>query len=177
MHTKEAETIVTKSFAKGRETLYTWNELHFACPPSRTFEFARHVDRWPDYLPHYRRVRFLEGSGCLGGLVEMAALRRFDTVGWPVWWVSEMEVDEEESVVRYRHVRGVTKGMEVEWKLAPADGGTRVTIAHEWHRPQVGKLLAKRIIGPVFVQHIADQTLEGLKRAAEGRSKGAAANA
>src|SRR5439155_1561328 len=74
-----------------------------------------------------------------GGTVEMAAWRPFGLLRYPVWWVSEMTVDRTACEVRYRHVRGITAGMSVVWRLVPhAPGGTAqpegvlVTVVHEW---------------------------------------------
>jgi len=134
--------------------------------------FARgaDVERWPAWLPHYRWVRFLEKRGSTGGVVEMAAWRPFGPVGWPAWWVSEMWIEREVPRVRYRHVRGITTGMDVAWEFVPEGGGTRVTITHEWAGPGwplIGRAAADAVIGPVFVHGIASRTLEGIARAIE----------
>ncbi|MCQ6560198.1 SRPBCC family protein [Paenibacillus mendelii] len=155
--------------------MHTYNEIIMNCPPVTAFQLARQVDRWPQHLEHYRKVQFAEGNSSDGGLVEMAAYRRFDKVSWPVWWVSEMETDEQALRIRYRHVKGITRGMEVEWRIESAPSGTsKVGIVHEWAQPQVGQLVAARVIGPVFVHYIADQTLKGLKEAAERHKEAAA---
>jgi ribosome-associated toxin RatA of RatAB toxin-antitoxin module len=153
--------------------VHTLNEIIMHCPPDRAFSLACQVDRWPEHLPHYRRVRFIRQGTEPHGLVEMAAVRQFGAFAWPVWWVSEMEVSHDERMIRYRHVRGITRGMQVAWKLETAEDGTKVTIVHEWERPTVGKPAAARLIGPVFVHFIADRTLEGLKAVAERRMEAA----
>ena len=98
--------------------------------PKRMFEVVRHVEEWPAHLSHYRYVRLREGATDGGGLVEMSANRPFGLVNWPTWWLSEMEVDHATPAIRFRHVGGITKGMDVEWSFTPADGGTRVRIVH-----------------------------------------------
>ena len=87
-------------------------------------------------LPHYRWVRMLERRPG-GGIVEMSANRPFGPLDWPTWWVSEMWIEPARHVVRYRHVRGVTTGMDVEWKLRETAAGIDVTIVHEWQRAAV----------------------------------------
>ena len=67
---------------------------------------------------HYRWVRMLE-RGADGGVVEMAAWRPFGPLKYPTWWVSEMRVDRATPAVHYRHVRGITTGMDVVWRLQP----------------------------------------------------------
>jgi hypothetical protein len=100
----------------------------------------------------------------------MAAWRPFGPVGYPTWWVSEMRVDRTAPAVYYRHVRGITTGMDVVWQLEPDGAGTAVTIVHEWAGPRwplVGGMAASWVIGPVFIHGIASRTLAGIKRAVE----------
>jgi coenzyme Q-binding protein COQ10 len=150
--------------------------------PWRTmFDVAKNVELWPAYLPHYRYVRFRERATDGGGLVEMAAWRPFGVVAWPTWWLSEMSVDEGAPAIRFRHVDGITKGMDVEWSFrsvgsqsgapaGPGARGTQVKIVHVWDGPPIpllGILSATAIIGPVFIHGIASRTLEGLALTAE----------
>jgi hypothetical protein len=72
--------------------------------------------------------------------------------------------------IRFRHVRGITTGMDVEWSFAGRPGGTQVRILHVWNGPPwpvIHALAAKAVIGPVFIHGIASRTLAGLARAAE----------
>ena len=139
--------------------------------PWRTiFGLAKKVDEWPAHLPHYRYVRFRERASDGGGIVEMSADRPFGPVGWPTWWLSQMSVDEGAPAIRFRHIEGVTKGMDVEWSFQAAPGGTQVTILHVWDGPPVpfiGIPAAMLVIGPVFIHGIASRTLAGLAAAAE----------
>lgn len=139
--------------------------------PWRTiFGLAKKVDEWPAHLPHYRYVRFRERASDGGGIVEMSADRPFGPVGWPTWWLSQMSVDEGAPAIRFRHIEGVTKGMDVEWSFQAAPGGTQVTILHVWDGPPVpfiGIPAATLVIGPVFIHGIASRTLAGLAAAAE----------
>lgn len=153
----------------------TVDETVMRAPPERCFRAAADVERWPELLPHYRRVRFRRKDGFGTGLVEMAARRAFGPFPWPVWWASEMRVDEARPAVVYRHVAGITTGMDVEWSFADrGDGTTQVRIVHEWEdgpRWPLPRLLrrwiADAVIGPVFIHHVASRTLAGIKRAAE----------
>jgi hypothetical protein len=72
--------------------------------------------------------------------------------------------------IRFRHVRGITAGMDVEWTFAPHEAGTLVRIVHAWNGPTwpvIGGIAAHGVIGPVFVHSIASRNLAGLGRAAE----------
>lgn len=149
------------------KSMLTYNESWFPCPPAEAYRLAVQVDRWPLLLPHYRWVRFHQGSPEDGGLVEMAAWRAFGRLPWPIWWMSQMSVDPEARTIRYTHVAGVTEGMEVLWQVEPAGSGSRVTIHHQWEKgphfcgplaPAVGR----GVVGPLFVHHVAGQTLRHL---------------
>jgi len=171
----------------------TVDEILIRAPLERVFQVASGVERWPAILPHYRWVRFLDRRDG-GGTVEMAAWRPFGLLRYPVWWVSEMTVDRRACEVRYRHVRGITRGMDVLWRLVPqrnvlqdsalpsppfrvgTPSGTAqpeavlVTVVHEWRGPAwplVGPLAARLVIGPVFIHGIASRTLAGIKRELE----------
>lgn len=139
-------------------------------PADAMFEAAADVGRWPERLPHYRWIRFNQRRAD-GGVVEMAAVRPFGPFRWPVWWESEMWIDAAHREVRYRHVRGITKGMDVVWRMVPrTPNETDVTIVHTWEGPAwplLGVPAAAWVIGPVFVHGIASRTLAGLARAVE----------
>jgi ribosome-associated toxin RatA of RatAB toxin-antitoxin module len=148
----------------------TIDTIAIAAPPERVFAAARDVERWPAILSHYRWVRFTERRRD-GGIVEMAAWRPFGIARWPTWWVSDMAIDDAGRMIRYRHVRGITRGMDVAWRVMPRAGGTAVEIVHEWDGPAwplISRPAANLVIGPVFIHGIASRTLAGIKRHAEG---------
>jgi ribosome-associated toxin RatA of RatAB toxin-antitoxin module len=150
----------------------TVDEIVVAAPVERCFRAGADVERWPDLLPHYRWVRFQRRDGFGTGRVEMAAVRRFGPLPYPVWWVSEMSLDERRPAVLYRHVDGVTTGMDVEWTFEPLeDGRTRVRIVHDWLQgprwplpAAARRAIADGVIGPVFIHRVASRTLRGIRR-------------
>jgi ribosome-associated toxin RatA of RatAB toxin-antitoxin module len=157
----------------GRQ-MTTMDERLVRAPLSRIFALAANVERWPALLPHYRYVRYLERRADGGGIVDMSAYRPFGIVQWPTWWRSSMRVHAPGPVaapaVRFTHIAGVTRGMEVEWTFHEVEGGTHVRIVHVWDGPNipiVGPAAATLLIGPVFVHGIASRTLAGLAAAAE----------
>jgi hypothetical protein len=150
--------------------MVTLNEAVVNAPVERIFALARTVEHWPAHLPHYRYVRFRSRARDGGGLVEMSANRPFGPLKWPTWWVSQMAVDETIPNIRFRHVEGITTGMDVEWAFTKRDEGTLVRIFHVWDGPgwPVFRVAAAvGVIGPLFVHAIAERTLAGLKAAAE----------
>jgi hypothetical protein len=152
----------------------TVDRIRVHAPFTRVFAAASSVARWPSILPHYRWVRLLDD-----GLVEMAAWRPFGggLIKYPTWWVSQMTIDRPAGEIHYRHVRGVTRGMDVIWRLMEnsdgCDEGVDVEIVHTWSGPTwplIGKLAANLVIGPVFIHGIASRTLAGIKSYAENGS-------
>lgn len=148
----------------------TLDEMVVRAPVERIFALARDVEAWPAHLPHYRFVRFRERASDGGGVVEMSAYRPFGAANWPTWWLSEMTVDAAKPAVRFRHIGGITTGMDVEWTFEPTSSGTHVRVLHVWDGPRwplIGPFAATAVIGPVFVHGIASRTLAGLAAVAE----------
>lgn len=153
--------------------MITVDERRIAAPPEEVFRRAADVEGWPAILPHYRYVRMLERR-VDGGRVAMSANRPFGPLNWPTWWTSEMWIDPARREVRYHHVRGITTGMDVLWRVVAEGAGTHVTIVHEWRGPAWPLLrypAAEWVIGPVFVHGIASRTLAGIARAAEAAAR------
>lgn len=148
--------------------MHTENHILIKAPAGRVYELAARVEDWPRILPHYRYVDLIDpavGGDRRSRLVKMGATRSHV----PVSWTSVQHLDPRKRRVRYRHVAGVTRGMDVLWTLEPVGEGTRVTIEHDlqsgrwWLRPWPSHY----IVGRLFVESIADRTLAGVKRAAE----------
>lgn len=155
--------------------MVTADEAIVRAPVATVFDIVKLVEHWPGYLPHYRYVRFRSRNRDGGGVVEMAANRPFGVLNWPTWWLSHMAIDSETPTVRFRHVEGITTGMDVEWSFVPHENGTRVRLIHVWDGPDwpfIRVPAAIGVIGPVFVHGIASRTIAGLKAAAERAAPG-----
>jgi ribosome-associated toxin RatA of RatAB toxin-antitoxin module len=129
---------------------------------------AADTERWPEILPHYRWVTLLGGGGD-HKTVEMAAKRDFIPVKWRA--TQTVERDGPTPIIRFHHVGGVTKGMDVAWTFNVRGDTVDVTIDHDFKPPWpiVGKPIAEYIIGPQFVEAIAGKTLATIKGIVEGR--------
>ena len=147
--------------------MHTENSVEMRGSLDRIVQLAADVERWPEILPHYRWVTLLEGGGDRK-VVEMAARRDRIPVKWRA--VQEIRRDGPTPVISYRHIRGVTKGMEVDWTFEPRGDIVLVRIRHDFRPgwPLVGDLLAEKIIGPQFVAYIAGKTLATIKAKVEG---------
>lgn len=151
--------------------MQTENSIDINGPIDRVYELAAEVMRWPEVLPHYRRVRLVRKDG-RRRVVEMAAHRD----GIPVGWTAVQELVPEERRILYTHIGGPTRGMEVEWTIREMPGGVvHVKIWHGFNPPWplVGPFIAKYIVGWFFVHNIAGKTLAAIKRIVEeGRGAG-----
>ena len=135
---------------------------------AQIYQFAADIQDWPALLPHYRYMRILERSET-HKIADFGATRIFTfgdlSVHWPCSWQARQELFPTERRITYKHLRGFTRGMWVEWRLEPCGDHVRVTIDHELNYPLpiLGPLFAKYIVGNLFVHQIAGKTLQCIK--------------
>jgi ribosome-associated toxin RatA of RatAB toxin-antitoxin module len=139
-------------------------------PAALVFELARDVSRWADLLPHYSRSRVIEQRPDGAVIADFIARRPFVPLlglGLPVTWRSRTWSEPLERRLRFVHVAGATRGMDVTWRIEPrADdvAHCRVTIEHDFDPPL--PFLAV-IVNRWFTQAIAGRTLATFKSIAE----------
>jgi hypothetical protein len=133
-----------------------------AAPPELVFALARDVTRWTDLLPHYRSaaVERVEASGAR--IVRFVAVRP-GLLRVPVAWRSRTWSEPETCRLRFIHLGGATRNMDVTWRIEAADGGCRVTIEHVFPAPRAWATFVDRL----FTRRIAGQTLASFKAIAE----------
>ena len=102
------------------------NSIIMRAPRTLIFETAANLELWPQILPHYRYIHYLEKSS-ERNVVVMAATRS----GIPITWTSIEEIDRERMEVRFKHLKAFTKGMEVVWTFTETPAGVLVEIAHD----------------------------------------------
>jgi len=159
--------------------MITLDEAIVAAPPRDVYTLVRDLEGWARHLAHYRFVRYHQRDAQGNGRVEMSANRPFGPLNWPTWWTSDVVMDDAAPAIRFRHVAGITKGMDVEWSFHPHPAGTHVKLLHTWDGPAwplISWVAANLVIGPVFVHGIASRTLAGLQRVAEATARQPAAH-
>lgn len=149
----------------------SWLGVETSAPARRIFDLARDISRWPDLLPHYRKVT-IRSHHDGRALAQMVAVRQVGPLPLPVTWRAlQWADDSDESDLRlhFRHVRGVTRGMEVTWHIRPTTSGSRVTIEHTFSRPLplLGPEVLPSFIDRFFVKPIAGRTLATFRDLAE----------
>jgi ribosome-associated toxin RatA of RatAB toxin-antitoxin module len=152
--------------------------VDIAAPPELVFRLARDIERWPRLLPHYLGARVLERRGDGTTTFRMIARRPlFDALGLglPVVWRARTWAEPEDMRLRFRHLGGVTGGMDVTWRIEPTESGCHVAIDHVFRQrlpiPVLGKLLGDEVV-PAFVDRfftrpIAQRTLATFATLAE----------
>ena len=136
-------------------------------PPELVFQLARDVGRWERLLPHYARSRAV-ARGADGTVVADFIARRplVALLGFslPVAWRARTWSEPEARRLRFVHVGGATKGMDVTWRIEATATGTRVYIDHAfWSRLPGFAALVDR----AFIRPIAGRTLATFKALAE----------
>ena len=148
--------------------------IRIEAPPERVLALAGDIARWPELLPHYRRVT-VHGHRAGRVVAQMGAVRAFGALPFPVTWRTEQWSDVSDPGdlrLRFLHIRGVTKGMDVTWHIRARAGSSDVTIEHEFQRkiPLIGKRLLPAFVDRFFTRPIAGRTLATFKQLAEDAS-------
>ena len=141
--------------------------IDIAARPDLVFALARDVERWETLLPHYARSRALERRADGTLVVDFVARRPLIGLlglGLPVAWRSRTWSEPAGRRLRFAHVAGATKGMDVTWRIEAAEGGARVSIEHDF-RPRLPLFAA--FVDRVFTRPIAGRTLGTFKALAE----------
>ena len=142
------------------------NSIIMHAPKMSIFETAANLELWPQILPHYRYIRYLE-RGPHRNIVVMAATRS----GIPISWTSEQIIDQDRLEIRFHHLKAFTKGMCVVWTFQDAPTGVLVEIKHDLvFRVKLLAPIADKIIGDVFIHDIASKTLHCMKSYVETRA-------
>jgi ribosome-associated toxin RatA of RatAB toxin-antitoxin module len=149
--------------------------IRIAAPPDLVFALARDVERWADLLPHYVRSAVVERRPDGSLVADFIARRPLIGVlglGLPVTWRSRTWSEPAVRHLRFVHVAGATKGMDVTWRIEPAGAGDRtggstgctVTIEHDF-APRLPGFAA--FVDRFFTRPIAGRTLATFKALAE----------
>ena len=150
----------------GALTVHSTIGMDVAAPPELVYRLARDVTRWDRLLPHYARSAVVRDDGDVL-VCDFIARRAFVPLlglGIPVTWRSRTWHEPATRRLRFVHVAGATKGMDVTWTIESAADGTRVDIAHDF-RPRMPGLAA--LVDAAFTRPIAGRTLATFKALAE----------
>jgi len=152
--------------------------IEIAAPAELVFRLARDIERWPALLPHYVSVRRVgrQDDGAL--ILRMIAVRPtfgLAGVGPPVAWRARTWAEPDGLRLRFRHLGGVTAGMDVTWRIEPTAAGCHVAIEHVFRRrlpvpflgEQLGDELLPAFVDRFFTRPIARRTLATFQALAE----------
>jgi len=145
----------------------TRNTVEIAAPAQTVYALAAATETWPVILPHYRYVRVLEQHD----QTRVVAMGAWQDV-FPIRWVAEQTNDPRAPHIAFHHLRGWTRGMDVEWIFEEFARGTRVTIEHRltFLFPVAAEWLGRHVVSDYFVHGVAAKTLRRIKQLAEARA-------
>lgn len=148
--------------------------IDVAASPDLVFALARDVERWERLLPHYARSRprgRLADGSLLVDFVARRPLVGLVGLGLPVTWRARTWSEPDAHRLRFVHVAGVTRGMDVTWRIEPGrDGrGAHVAIEHDF-APAVPMFAA--FVDRFFTRPIAGRTLGTFRAIAEALESG-----
>lgn len=152
--------------------MHTTIDIEIEAPAQLVFRLARRVDRWDRLLPHYARSRVVERRPDGSQVVDFVARRSLVGIlglGLPVTWRSRTWNEPETLRLRFVHVAGATRGMDVTWRIEPNTAGCRVSIEHDF-RPRLPWFA--RFVDRWFTRPIAGRTLSAFKAMAEAIDEG-----
>jgi ribosome-associated toxin RatA of RatAB toxin-antitoxin module len=110
-------------------------------------------------------VRVLAQNGA-ARTVEMAAQHGIV----PLRWTAEQTNDPLRPHIAFHHLKGPTRGMDVEWIFTPlSDDTTRVQIVHRlaFQFPIAAGFFGKYVVSDIFIHGVANKTLARMKQLAE----------
>jgi ribosome-associated toxin RatA of RatAB toxin-antitoxin module len=142
-------------------------DIRIAAPPDLVFALAHDVERWADLLPHYARSAAVErrsDGSLVADFIARRSLIRVLGLGLPVAWRSRTWSEPATRRLRFVHIAGATRGMDVTWRIEPDGAGTRVVIEHVF-RPRLPGFAG--VVDRVFTRPIAGRTLATFKAIAE----------
>ena len=146
------------------------SEAIIHAPLNKVFVVAADLTRWPEFLPHYRYIRFLTHTPT-GGIVKMCCVRRRILTTW----ISDFRIDTVKHELRLHHLRSTlnaTLGIKIVWSFEELpDGSVRTRITHDLRKKRL--LISRRVtdwvLGRFFIDDVAAKNLAGLKRKVEAQ--------
>jgi ribosome-associated toxin RatA of RatAB toxin-antitoxin module len=154
---------------EARPLMETCIELRVQASAGVVFDLAANVENWPRLLPHYRWVRVIAPVNVTERVVEMAAWRQVaGPLRIPLQWTSIQRLRPDAGVIEFQHVKGVSQGMQVEWRIEAAGDSCLVRLQHvftpAWPIPEQ---VVQTVVGEYFVNGVAQRTLHRLAELAE----------
>jgi ribosome-associated toxin RatA of RatAB toxin-antitoxin module len=141
--------------------------IDIVASPALVFALAHDVERWDRLLPHYARSRVVGRRDDGSLVVEFVARRPLIGVlglGIPVAWRSRTWNEPATRRLRFIHLAGATRGMDVTWRIEAAGAGTHVAIEHDF-RPRVPAFAW--LVDRFVTRPVAGRTLATFKALAE----------
>jgi coenzyme Q-binding protein COQ10 len=143
---------------------YVETEIIIKGDPKEIFNFARDMEKFPEYMRDVEEVNVLERN-TLSTITEWVT----NIDGTPLIWTEEDNFDEENMVISYKMIEGDLDKFEGEWKFVPdSNGGCKVSLSVDY---DFGMPSLTDLIGPTLKEKVRENSemmLEGMKKKIEG---------
>ena len=144
---------------------YVETSIVIKAPPDKVFEFAKELERFPEYMPDVESVKVLERRPH-STITEWVT----NVEGTPIIWTEEDIFDDARKTINYRLIEGDLDKFEGTWSFSSAHEGTMVVLGVDF---DFGIPHLEELIGPTLktkVKENSDMMLQGMKRFFEGHS-------
>jgi coenzyme Q-binding protein COQ10 len=142
---------------------YVETEIVIDGDPKKIFNFAKDMEKFPEYMRDVEEVNVLERTGS-GTITEWVT----NIDGTPLIWTEEDKFDENNLTITYRMIEGDLDKFEGEWKFIPDNnGGCRVVLGVDY---DFGMPSLTDLIGPTLKEKVRENSemmLEGMKKKIE----------
>lgn len=144
---------------------YVETSIIIKAPPDKVFEFAKELERFPEYMRDVESVKVLERRPH-STITEWVT----NVEGTPIIWTEEDIFDDAGRTITYRLLEGDLDKFEGTWRFSSDKEGTVVVLGVDF---DFGIPHLEELIGPTLktkVKENSDMMLQGMKGFLEGHS-------
>jgi ribosome-associated toxin RatA of RatAB toxin-antitoxin module len=148
---------------EARQVPYVETSIFVNVEPMRAYEYARDMERFPDYMPDVESVKVLERKNN-GTVTEWVT----NVEGTPIIWIEEDIFDDDHKTISYRLIEGDLDKFEGLWSFNARDEGTEIILGvdFDFGIPHLEELIGSTL--KTKVQDNSDMMLKGMKKFLEG---------
>jgi coenzyme Q-binding protein COQ10 len=137
--------------------------------PKSTFNVAKEVERYPDYMPSVKAAEVLERRDDGYSKVRWVARAQVASIDKDIKWIEEEWWDEKSLTSRFDLLEGDYTHYKGDWGFTPSNSGTliRLTIDYNLGLPLIGPLISK-LLDKIMLDNL-NGMLSAIKQRAEGK--------
>lgn len=141
---------------------YVETEIFINAEPAAVYDFARDMEKFPEYMRDVEEVNVLEKNGS-NTITEWVT----NIDGTPIIWTEEDKFDDENLTITYKMIEGDLDKFEGQWNFKGVDKGCKVILGVDY---DFGMPSLTELIGPTLMQKVKENSemmLAGMKEKVE----------